>query len=609
MSLDFNPLDFFREEIKNDSANIKINAVNQLYLIASAMGPQKTVSELIPFVVQAVNEEPLCNDDEFLFCVAKQYATLADYINGQDELLIAPLEHLASQEETVIRDQAIQSLCTIVERSAEKKPTLVSDYLVPTLHRLSTKSDFFTARVSACSLFPAVYRFAQADEKESLRKAYITICADDTPMVRRAAAHKMKDFITKCEKQDVLGELMAAYKQLSQEDTQDTIRVACVLTTLVIAEMLNTEENRQHTVQVIKEASEDRSWRVRLTVAKNFDVLCRAFGPEITTSHLITAILLLMKDHEQEVRKESVRIIENCLTATHTEGGSGAVLLSTEQLTQHILPQFQTLGLDSAQPVRAALANVLGPVAKALGRDVTQRQLLPLISDLMKDEFHDVRLNVVSHAGLLCEVLGVDGLVHSLLHTIQSLIMDNHWRIRQSVVEQVPKLAKLFGVDMFQSKLEALFLSSLRDSVHSVRCAAIQNLKEIAETFGSQWTVEHLCPKIMEQYSQSAGYANRVTTLHVLPQIAGVMKADQVKQFVLPLLTKATKDSVPNVRFCACRVILYLMEADVKESLISKESADEIRPAILELEHDSDSDVQYFAQRARAALEALKISA
>merc|ERR1712014_434050 len=180
----------------------------------------------------------------------------------------------------------------------------------------------------------------------------------------------------------------------------------------------------------------------------------------------------------------------------------------------------------------AALAQVLGPVAKALGRDITQRSLLNLISDLMKDEFHDVRLNIVSHAGLVCEVLSVDGLVHSLLHTIQNLIMDNHWRIRQSVVEQVPKLAKLFGVDMFQSKLEALFLSSLRDSVHSVRATAIDNLKEITMHFGGSWTVEHLLPKLVEQYSQSSGYANRVTTLHVLPQVSGVMSAEQIVQFI-----------------------------------------------------------------------------
>ncbi|CAK9057927.1 unnamed protein product [Durusdinium trenchii] len=258
-------------------------------------------------------------------------------------------------------------------------------------------------------------------------------------------------------------------------------------------------------------------------------------------------------------------------------------------------PQFQSLGLDSAQSVRAALAQVLGPVAKALGRDVTQRQLLSLISDLMKDEFHDVRLNIVSHAGLICEVLSVDGLVHSLLHTVQNLIMDNHWRIRQSVVEQVPKLSRLFGMEMFQSKLENIFLSSLRDSVHSVRQAAIQHLKDIADTFGSQWTVEHLLPKLVEQYSGSVGYANRVTTLHVLPQVSFVMTPEQLVQCIVPLLVRATKDSVPNVRFCACRTIMWMME---HHNLGAQNINTIIKPCLSELEHDPDIDVQYYAQRA-----------
>merc|ERR1719454_2332347 len=128
---DFNYLDFFKEEIRNENAAIKIGAVNNIHLIASALGPEKTVNELIPYLVQVVQEEPLCNDDEFLYSMAKQYAVLSDYIDGRDDLLIAPLEHLASQEETVVRDQAITSLCQIVE----KRPGLVSEYLVPTLHR------------------------------------------------------------------------------------------------------------------------------------------------------------------------------------------------------------------------------------------------------------------------------------------------------------------------------------------------------------------------------------------------------------------------------------------------------------------------------------------
>jgi len=582
---EFNYLEFFKEEIRNETAAIKIGAVNRLNLIASALGPSKTVHELIPYVNQVIQEEPLCSDEEFLFSMAKQYAVLSDYIDTHDEMLIQPLEHLAAQEETVIRDQAIQSLCQIVK----KRPQLVPEYLVPTLHRLGTKTDFFTARVSACSLFPTAYRFANDDQKSSLRKAYTLLCADDTPMVRRAAANKMRDFVSVCDKQDLLTDLITIYKQLSQEDTQDTIRVACVHTTLVIARMFNPEENRTHTVQVIKEAVEDRSWRVRLTVAKMFDQLCEAYGPEITATYLMQPFTQLMKDNEQEVRKEAVRVIENCLKLDKP--------LTSEQLQQHILPLFQSLGLDASQSVRAALAQVLGPVAKALGRDVTQRQLLSLISDLMKDEFHDVRLNIVSHAGLICEVLSVDGLVHSLLHTIQSLIMDNHWRIRQSVVEQVPKLAKLFGVEMFQSKLEALFLSSLRDSVHSVRQAAILHLGEISKTFGAQWTVDHLLPKIVEQYSQSAGYANRVTTLLVLPQVSGVMTPDQIVQFSVPLLIKATKDTVPNVRFCACKTIMWMMEHHTLGTVTVNTV---IKPTLSELEHDSDIDVQYYAQRALA---------
>lgn len=517
--IDFNPMEFFKEEIRNENAQIKMHAVTNLNLIASALGQSRTVSELLPYVSQVVQEEPLCNDEEFLFHIAKQYATLADYIDSNDlHKLIGPLEHLAAQEETVIRDEAIQSLDAVVK----KKTSLVAEHLVPVLHRLATKTDFFTARVSACSLFPTAYRFASEDQKAGIRKAYVTICSDDTPMVRRAAAHKLSDFIKVCEKQDVIADIIAVYKQLSQEDTQDTIRVCCVQATLELALMFSPEENKQHTISVIREAAEDRSWRVRLTVAKSFHEMCRACGSDIVNTMLMHPFMQLLKDNEQEVRKEAVLVVGGLVSQ------EGSNLISHEQLQTLILPQFQTLGLDSAQPVRAALAKILGPVAKNLGRDVIQRQLLNLISDLMKDEFHEVRLNIVSHAGVICEVLGIEGLVHSLLHTIQSLIMDNHWRIRQSVVVQVPKLANLFGQEMFQSKLEALFLSSLRDSVCAVRETAIDNLKQIAERFGQQWTVEHLLPKIVEQYSQSAGYANRVTTLKVLPNLSNVMTPDQL---------------------------------------------------------------------------------
>lgn len=243
------------------------------------------------------------------------------------------------------------------------------------------------------------------------------------------------------------------------------------------------------------------------------------------------------------------------------------------------------------------MASVIGPVAQRLGRDITQRLLLSLILDLMKDEFHDVRLNVVQHAGLICQVLGMDVLTHPFFNTVQSLIMDNQWRIRHAVVVQVPKLARQFGPEMFQSKLETLFLSSLSDSVHIVRAAAIEHMQEVADTFGAQWIVEHLLPKLLEPYSSSVGFLNRVTILNVLPRVSHVMSADQVVQYILPLLIKATKDVVPNVRFVACQTIQWMLE---QHPLGTSPVNSIIKPALQELQQDPDIDVQYYSARAMA---------
>merc|ERR1712048_1011434 len=143
------------------------------------------------------------------------------------------------------------------------------------------------------------------------------------------------------------------------------------------------------------------------------------------------------------------------------------------------------------------------------------------------------------------------------------------------------------------------FLSSLRDSVHSVRDAAINHSQEIAQTFGPQWTVDHLLPKIVEQYSQSTGYANRVTTLHILPMVSNEMTQDQIVQFIVPLLIKATKDNVPNVRFSASETIKWMVQHHNLDAAINSH----IRPALMEMEHDPDIDVQYYAAMAKEALD------
>jgi len=63
------------------------------------------------------------------------------------------LESLATVEETVVRDKAVESLRGI---SALHSVADLEAYFVPLVRRLST-GDWFTSRTSACGLFSVAY--------------------------------------------------------------------------------------------------------------------------------------------------------------------------------------------------------------------------------------------------------------------------------------------------------------------------------------------------------------------------------------------------------------------------------------------------------------------
>jgi serine/threonine-protein phosphatase 2A regulatory subunit A len=50
--------------------------------------------------------------------------------------------------------------------------------------------EWFTGRVSSCSLFFPAYSRA-GGQKEKLRKKFVELCNEDTPMIRRACASKI----------------------------------------------------------------------------------------------------------------------------------------------------------------------------------------------------------------------------------------------------------------------------------------------------------------------------------------------------------------------------------------------------------------------------------
>ena len=152
------------------------------------------------------------------------------------------LENLAKQEETVVREQATKSLATLAKSMSEAE---IQGVFAPMVIKLA-QSEWFTGRVSSCALFDVAYPRASS-QKEKLRKKFIELCNEDTPLIRRACASKIGFFSTQLEKQHLIQEILPLFRQLSQDD-QDAIRVLCLESFVPMAKYLTKDENQIHTL-------------------------------------------------------------------------------------------------------------------------------------------------------------------------------------------------------------------------------------------------------------------------------------------------------------------------------------------------------------------------
>ena len=219
-------------------------------------------------------------DDEVLFAVAEELGKVFTLVNDRTAF-IPSLETLAKQDETVVRDQAAKSLVLIAGGLNDSE---IQNVLTPVVLKLA-QGEWFTGRVSSCQLFQAVYT-KSGPHKDRLRKKFVELCNEDTPMIRRACAKEVGKFASQLEKQSLLQELLPVFRELSQ-DEQDNIRVLCVESLIPIAKYLSKDENQMHTLGILLAAGEDKSWKVRLAFAKNFPAFTEAYGKDMTDNNLI----------------------------------------------------------------------------------------------------------------------------------------------------------------------------------------------------------------------------------------------------------------------------------------------------------------------------------
>ncbi|CAH8492575.1 unnamed protein product [Dicrocoelium dendriticum] len=579
------PIAILIDELRNDDVQTRLASVKKLTTISLALGPERTRSELIPFLTDIIYDE-----DEVLREMAQQLAEFVPLVGGPEYVhcLLLPLEGLASAEETVVREKAIDTLRALAPSFSPKD---LGAHFLPLVRRLAT-GEWFTSRTSACGLFSVIYRHSPSAVRADLRQIFRQLCMDDTPMVRRAAASRLGEFARCLEADALRADILPLLPQLAQHDDQDSVRLLCVNASVEFAEVLPPEDILSRVIPVVRGAAEDKSWRVRYQLADHITDLQDAVKPQITAQHLVDVYQLLLKDPEGEVRAAAAGKLKKFATSLSPD-------ICESVIMNNLLPIIREMVGETNLQVKTALAGVMMALAPLLGKENTLEHLLPLFLLQLKDENPDVRLNIISNLECVNQIMGVTQLSQSLLPAIVELAGDAKWRVRLAIIEYMPLLAGQLGLQCFDDRLTSLCLGWLVDDVFAVREAAVTNLRKLMDLFGIEWASTQVIPRLV-QLAGDSNYLRRMICLASLQELGGAdsCRPELLQKHLLPTIIQLSHDPVPNVRFKVCQILGKLgplLDVNSIQTIV--------KPSLDMLGADGDPDVVYFAKESTDLLQ------
>jgi serine/threonine-protein phosphatase 2A regulatory subunit A len=297
---DFLQIALLIEQLKSEEVGLRVNATRALPSIAATLGPERTRSELLPFLGECTDDE-----DEVLLALAEQLGRLFEAVGGAQHLhlLLDPLEALAATDEAAVRDAAVAAMQGVI---AQMSSAQLEEHCVPLLQRLAN-SIHYTARVSACGLFAPVYARLPAEQQQLQQQrppsadasgsgsdrtllllCFSKLCSDEAAMVKRVAAASLGGLVRAAAaaapaaaapgaSASVLDTLLSLFDKLAADD-QDSVRVQTVDNCIALAQVLPPEGQASRILPAVRRAAEDESWRVRWSIANKFHELGAALS-------------------------------------------------------------------------------------------------------------------------------------------------------------------------------------------------------------------------------------------------------------------------------------------------------------------------------------------
>ena len=475
-------------------------------------------------------------------------------------------------EETVVRQSAVEGLRKLVLSFSEEQ---VQKDLIPMVINISN-IEAFQWKVSACYLIRICYPKA-GKEKEKLVNLYFKLCEDETPIIKRTAAKEFGPLCLIIEKDTVKSEMLNCYKKFMDES--DTVRVTILPSIVQLSKIFRDPELQKLHIQSINNASIDKSWRVRNELANLYPQFIDYFQNN-PNSDLVQPICTLLRDSENEVKSSALKALNQVITK-----------FSPENVISKIVPTIRGLNNESNKETKSNIGLLLGPISKIIGYSSFNSNLGKIMDTLMKDENAEVRLGVVKsmYDIFISSDVGLLNSINSFLGTMQK---DTQYRIRECVYDTLGKLGVKYGLEIFKKNIEGLFFNYLMDNVASVRNIGIKNLPELIKQFGTDWVKNDLIPKLGNYLSEkNISYLNRMCVIHSVCVCAEFLNNKLNDELIIPILIKALKDNIPNVKFYTIKLIEKI------NKYFDSSTKNKIEGNIKTLINDEDPDVKYFANK------------
>ncbi|KAM5429064.1 protein phosphatase 2A structural subunit [Microsporum canis] len=455
-------------------------------------------------------------------------------------VLIDELKH----DDVILRLNAIHRLSTI---ALALGPERTRDELVPFLDdSVEDEDEVLTALSEELGNF--VEYVGGPEYAHVLLSPLENLAAIEEPLVREKAVESLNKICEQLSPRQIEDNFIPLTVRLSKADwfTSKISAAGLYCTPYRTASPALQQGLRQQFGQLVH----DDTPMVRRQAANNLAKFVKEMDSQVIIMEMVPLFQNLANDDQDSVRLLTVEILISI-----------AEEIPKEQQSSHgvLLTALRNLFEDKSWRVRYMVADKFEKIAKAVDKEVVNRDLVPAFVKLLKDTEAEVRTAIAGQIPGFCRLLDRETLLNEIMTSIEDLVSDPSQHVRAALGMQISGLAPILGKEETISHLLPMFLQMLKDEFPDVRLHIISKLELVNTVIGIELLSQSLLPAIV-QLAEDKQWRVRLAIIEYIPLLASQLGVKFFDEQLNSLCLGWLGDAVFSIREAATQNLKKLTE-------------------------------------------------